>query len=120
VPDWFGLYAGLEATASKIRSFEPQLVHGLVQTPEYARAVIGADPRLSPEVVEQRVRFRMERQRTRANVNLIMGEGALSLVAGSPEIMAAQIEHPSVAYVEGPGGARYYDRAGDRAEYEFV
>ena len=29
VPEWFGLYAGLEATASKIRSFEPQLVHGL-------------------------------------------------------------------------------------------
>jgi transcriptional regulator with XRE-family HTH domain len=154
VPDWFGLYAGLEATASKIRSFEPQLVHGLVQTPEYARAVIGADPRLSPEVVEQRVRFRMERQQTEANVSLIMGEGALSLVAGSPEIMAAQIERlrtvaakiyvlpfsagayprrgsfalldfeddedPSVAYVEGPGGARYFDRADDRAEYEFV
>src|SRR3954452_2893579 len=29
MPDWFGLYAGLEAMASTIRCFEPQFVHGL-------------------------------------------------------------------------------------------
>src|SRR4051812_15779590 len=32
VPAYLGLYAGLEATASRIRCFEPQLVHGLLQT----------------------------------------------------------------------------------------
>ena len=67
--------------------------HGLVQTPDYARAVIGADPRLSDEVVEQRVRFRMERQQTAADITVIMGEGALALVAGSPDVMTAQAEH---------------------------
>jgi hypothetical protein len=93
VPQWFGLYPGLEATASTIRCFEPQLVHGLLQTEDYARAAIGADPRLAPEVVEQRVRLRMERQqRSMDNVTVIMGEGALKLVAGTPEVMAAQIE----------------------------
>jgi hypothetical protein len=93
VPDWFSLYAGLEATAQRIRCFEPQLIHGLVQTPDYARAVIGADPRLSDQVVEQRVRFRMERQQTAADVTVIMGEGAMALIAGSPDVMTAQAEH---------------------------
>jgi transcriptional regulator with XRE-family HTH domain len=93
VPDWFGLYAGLEAAASRIRAFEPQLVHGLVQTEDYARAAISADSRLGADVVEQRVKFRLERQRTLAELTIILSEGALRLVAGSPEIMAAQIEH---------------------------
>ena len=93
MPDWFGLYAGLEAAASRIRAFEPQLVHGLVQTEDYARAAISADSRLGADVVEQRVKFRLERQRTLAELTIILSEGALRLVAGSPEIMAAQIEH---------------------------
>ena len=154
VPDWFALYAGLEASASRIRCFEPVLVPGLVQTPEYARAVMRTDARLSEEVAEQRVRFRMERQRTTANLTVVMGEGALRTVAGSREIMAAQIEHlrsvaadvrvvpfaaglylsrgcfalldfdddddPPVAYVEGAGRARLFDRPADRAEFEYA
>lgn len=164
VPDWFGLRAGLEATASRIRCFEPEFVHGLVQTRDYATEVIRADPRLAPDLVERRVRFRLERQRRLAEgdpptpVLVIVGEGALRMVAGSPEVMAAQLEHlrsadahphveirvlpfaagpvprrgsfdlldfaddedPSVAYVELPFGARYFDRSDERAEYEFV
>ena len=93
LPDWFGLYTGLEAAASRIRAFEPQLVHGLVQTEDYARAAISADSRLSADVVEQRVKFRLERQRTQADLTIIMSEGALRLVAGSRSIMKAQIDH---------------------------
>lgn len=154
VPEWLGLYAGLEAAASRIRSFEPQFIHGLVQTESYARAVVEADSRLSAEVVEQRVRFRLQRQQISAAVTIIMGEAALRLVAGSPEVMAEQLDHlrrvaasirvmpfaagayprrgsfalldfdddedPPVAYVEAPGAARYFDKAEDRAEYEFA
>jgi Domain of unknown function (DUF5753)/Helix-turn-helix domain len=94
VPGYFSLYPGLEATASLIRSFEPQIVHGLLQTEDYARAVISADPQLSPEVVEQRVRFRIERQqRSMDGVTVIMGECATKLIAGSAEVMADQLEH---------------------------
>jgi transcriptional regulator with XRE-family HTH domain len=153
VPEWFGLYAGLEATASRIRCFEPQFVHGLVQTAAYARAVISADPQLSPEVVEQRVRLRLERQQSHADdTTILMGETALATIIGSPELMTEQIAHlrrvaasvrvlpftagayhlgwpfalldfadaedPPVAYVEGPGAGRYFDRRDDRAEYE--
>ena len=160
VPDWFGLYAGLEAAASRIRCFEPALVHGLVQTPEYAAAATASDPRLSPDVIAQRVRFRMERQQSvlrvdPPSVTVIMGESALASVVGSAEIMRAQVEHlrattivdvrvlpfsagayplrgsfalldfadeddPSVAYLDIPMGARYFDRDPERAEYEYV
>ena len=155
VPDWLRLYVGLEASAGRIRAFESETVHGLLQTPDYARAVVGADPRLPEHVVEQRVQFRLERQRAAGGeLQVVMGEAALSIVAGSVDTMTAQIEHlrssaadvrvlpfaagaylrrgsfalldfedpddPSVAYVEGPGGARYFDRPAERAEYEYV
>jgi hypothetical protein len=160
VPDWFGLYAGLEAAASRIRFFEPELVHGLLQTPEYATAVFASDPRSGPDVIAQRVRFRMERQRNvlRADppsIVLIMGESALARTVGSATVMRDQIdrlrtetradvrvlpfsagayplrrsfalldfadeEDPSVAYVDVPMGARYFDHDPERAEYEYV
>jgi hypothetical protein len=135
-------------------------VHGLLQTQKYATAVIAADDRLDEDVLERRVRFRMERQATVLNgdagrsVVIVLGEAALRLVVGSSKVMAAQLEHlraveldvrvlpfsagayprrgsfalldfdhdddPSVAYVEGPGAARYFDRPSERAEYEHV
>jgi transcriptional regulator with XRE-family HTH domain len=99
VPDWLGLYAGLESAASSVLTYHPELVHGLLQTPDYARAIIQADDRLPAEVVEQRLRFRLERQRavlTAGNVGRIravLGAGALSLVVGSREVMDAQVAH---------------------------
>ncbi len=99
VPDWLGLYAGLEAASSTVLTYHPELVPGLLQTPDYARAVISADERLSREVVEQRVAFRLERQRAvleRARpgrVRAILGAGALALVVGSSSVMEAQIAH---------------------------
>jgi hypothetical protein len=55
-PPWFGLYIGLEETASRLRCFEPEMVHWLLQTEDYARAVIASEDALEPEVVDQRVR----------------------------------------------------------------
>ncbi|HZG88760.1 MAG TPA: helix-turn-helix transcriptional regulator [Pseudonocardia sp.] len=97
LPDWFGLYIGLEQTAASLRCFDPELVHGLLQTEDYARAVIGADPRLTTDVVEERVRFRMDRQRRifarQPDLTILLGAGALSLVVGSSDVMAAQVAH---------------------------
>jgi hypothetical protein len=93
VPDWFTLYPGLEAAAGTIRCFEPNVVHGLLQTERYARTLFHADPRSAPEVIEQRVRLRMERQqRAMDGVTVIMGESALRMEVGSPELMSAQVE----------------------------
>jgi hypothetical protein len=97
VPDWLGLYAGLEAISSQVTTYHPELVHGLLQTPRYAEAVIRADPELSGEVVRQRLAFRLERQRAvlgaSAGVVAVLGAGALALRVGSDAIMDAQVAH---------------------------
>jgi transcriptional regulator with XRE-family HTH domain len=51
-----------EATANKSTIYQPQLVHGLLQTPDYARARIGAERWRSAEDVDRCVRIRMDRQ----------------------------------------------------------
>jgi hypothetical protein len=97
VPDWLGLYAGLEAVSSQVATYHPELVHGLLQTPQYAEAVIRADPDLSEPVVRQRLAFRLERQRAvldrSCGVVAVLGAGALALRVGSDAVMDAQIAH---------------------------
>src|SRR4051812_27378551 len=89
LPEWFGLYAGLESTANRLRCFEPQFIHGLLQTEAYARAVFATDPRMPAEVINRRIQFRMQRQqRSMAGVTIIVGEAALHLVVGSTAVMA--------------------------------
>ncbi|MFG2006437.1 helix-turn-helix domain-containing protein [Spirillospora sp. NPDC048911] len=55
-------YISLEDDANAIRSFESQNVPGLLQTPEYARAMIKANPFISSQVVEEQVTIRMARK----------------------------------------------------------
>src|SRR3954469_9937061 len=59
VPEWVGLYGDLEAGAAVLRDYSPELIHGLLQTEAYARAVTQVNTSLAPDVVEQRVAFRM-------------------------------------------------------------
>ena len=64
IPRWFQLYVGLEAAASRIRTYEHALVPGLLQTPEYvaelARTQSGG---ATDEEIAKHVELRMERQR---------------------------------------------------------
>ncbi|CAL9379339.1 hypothetical protein SUDANB145_01037 [Streptomyces sp. enrichment culture] len=65
LPEWFSLYVSLEGAARIIRSYEPHFVPGLLQTEEYARAVLetGTIGNSSDEgAVERHVALRMERQ----------------------------------------------------------
>jgi Domain of unknown function (DUF5753)/Helix-turn-helix domain len=63
VPEWFDLYVGLEAAASKLFLYEQDLVPGLFQVPDYARTLITADhPDESDEDADRRVGLRMARQ----------------------------------------------------------
>jgi hypothetical protein len=96
-PKWFESYLGLEAAATLIRAYEVQFVPGLLQTKEYATAVIqlahGAE---DPEQIERRVALRMERQQVltrRAPVHLwaVVDEAALRRSIGGREVMRGQI-----------------------------
>ena len=60
----YSVYIGLETDAASLRTYEPQMVPGLLQTPEYAQALIrGAVPETAPADVEKRVQVRMHRQK---------------------------------------------------------
>ncbi|MET8259023.1 helix-turn-helix transcriptional regulator [Micromonospora sp. NPDC005205] len=63
IPRWFELYVGLESAASYIRTYEHALVPGLLQTSEYAAAVIRSRQGVSDEDVAKLVGLRTERQR---------------------------------------------------------
>ena len=93
----FATYLGLESAASEIRIYEVNLIPGLLQTEEYARAVITAGMVNSPRTgIERAVALRMERQQvTRASmpkVWSVLDEAALRRQVGGPEVMRMQLE----------------------------
>ena len=98
LPDWFQIYVGLEEAAELIRVYEIQFVPGLLQTEEYARAVIElGQPAAPPEEVERRVALRMGRQQllTRKNAPrlwVMVDEAALRRPIGGRKVMQGQIE----------------------------
>ncbi|MEV5098834.1 helix-turn-helix domain-containing protein [Streptomyces rochei] len=65
LPDWFSMYVSLEGAARIVRSYEPHFVPGLLQTEDYARAVMeaGTIGNAGGDAVERHVSLRMERQR---------------------------------------------------------
>ncbi|MFB7862963.1 MULTISPECIES: helix-turn-helix domain-containing protein [unclassified Streptomyces] len=100
LPGWFSMYVSLEGAASLIRAYEPQFVPGLLQTEEYARAILrsGAVGGSDAEEIERHVALRMERQSllTREDAPkfwVIMDETVLRRPVGDgPEVMRAQLD----------------------------
>jgi transcriptional regulator with XRE-family HTH domain len=98
LPDWFGVYVGLEEAASLIRIYELQFVPGLLQTPEYARAVVRLGQRSAGDrEVEHRVSLRMDRQRVLAKPSAprlwaIVDEAVLRRPIGGGDVMRGQLE----------------------------
>lgn len=91
-----GSYVELEAEASRLHTFEPIFVPGLLQTEGYIRAVIRASLVVSD--IERRVAGRLERQRLleRADppqVWAVVDEAALTRPVGGPAVMAGQLDH---------------------------
>lgn len=99
LPTWFETYLGLEQSAALIRGYEPQFVHGLLQTPAYARAVIVLANQQHPRAdIDRRVALRMRRQEalTRANpltLWMVVDEAALRRPTGGVAVLKEQLEH---------------------------
>jgi transcriptional regulator with XRE-family HTH domain len=98
LPQWFRAYVDLESAATLIRTYEGQLVPGLLQTEDYMRAVIGgAHLAESPEEAERRVALGVSRQRLLERPGAprlwaVIDEAALRRPVGSPEVMRGQLE----------------------------
>ncbi|MDA2810602.1 helix-turn-helix transcriptional regulator [Nocardiopsis sp. RSe5-2] len=97
--EWARQVTALQQDATEIRQFSPLLIPGLLQTEEYARAIIRTGrPSSSAEELEERVRARIERQRIFASdrpplMTTVLDESVLRRPIGGRETMARQIEH---------------------------
>lgn len=93
LPTWFQPYADMEARATYISTYQAQLVYGLLQTEDYARAVLATG---MPDGLDSLVAARMERQRIVERERpplswVILDEAVLHRPIGSQEIMRAQL-----------------------------
>ena len=95
----YSVYIGLETDAASLRVYDPQVVPGLLQTREYAEALItGALPESAPADVEKRVQVRLRRQeRISAAENplrlwAVLDEAALRREVGNKQVMIGQLE----------------------------
>jgi len=94
-----GRYPALETDAVALHSFDFGTLHGLLQTPDYTRAVLSAQlPHHSAQQIEQLVELRLRRQeRLHADDPLrftaVVDESVLLRVVGDPGVMAAQLRH---------------------------
>lgn len=98
VPDYAKTYVGLESDAREIRTYETELVPGLLQTEDYARAVTrAADPLCDPRVVERLVAARMQRQERLSGDGpllwAILNEAVIRRQVDSKETMGRQLTH---------------------------
>ncbi len=99
LPSGFDIYIGLEAEARELRAYEANLVHGLLQTRDYATAILrGLHPRDSEEQIERTADLRLLRQRKLdeeppLDLWLILDEGVIRRQVGGTEVMRGQLEH---------------------------
>lgn len=99
IPSWFEDYVGLEASASRIQSYELLFVPGLLQTPEYARAVVsGGRPNAASDAAEQKLKLRLQRQRILRGPDAptlwaVLDESVLQRPVGGEDVLTAQIDH---------------------------
>jgi len=99
LPSWFEMYVGLEQAASIIRTYEIQFVPGLLQTKDYAHAIVllghhGA----SADEIERRVSLRIQRQDLliqpqAPHLWAVLDEAVLRRALGGPRVLRAQIQH---------------------------
>jgi hypothetical protein len=130
-PPWFRSWVEHEQHAPALRIWQAGVLSGLLQTEDYAHAILAADPGVTDDQVTARLAARLSRQAilTRDDppaVWFLVDEGALRRCVGSPETMAAQLAHltgvarlpnatiqvvPNIAHAGLLGGFAVADRA---------
>ncbi|MFI7535589.1 helix-turn-helix domain-containing protein [Streptosporangium sp. NPDC049376] len=98
-PVWFRSWAEeIEPTARVLRSWDPLLIPGLLQTESYARHLFLQAPQIAPDEAEERVQTRMRRQRILDQEKpplllVLVDEGVLRRKVGGSEVMREQLGH---------------------------
>jgi transcriptional regulator with XRE-family HTH domain len=100
LPPAMATYVELEWDARRLTAYEPYVMHGLLQTREYARAVLQNNygSTSSPDAIDRLVEVRMRRQEALApdhglTFACVLDESTLHRVVGSPSVQCEQLEH---------------------------
>lgn len=101
-PDYFADQAKNEQTAARIELYCATVMHGLLQTPDYARALLSASGQFwAPEEIEGRTKARIDRAEIlgtapaapRVDLWCVLSEAAIRAVVGGPKVMHGQLTH---------------------------
>lgn len=100
VPEYFDLFVGLEAAATRMSKYEAELVPGLFQTEDYARTLVRSDhPDEDDAEIERRVELRMARQAILRRpvdppaLRVVLSESVVRRPVSGAAVMAAQLRH---------------------------
>ncbi|GAA2144445.1 helix-turn-helix domain-containing protein [Glycomyces algeriensis] len=96
MPDWFGFYVGLEEDATQISTYQAEVVPGLFQTKDYARAIFGLTS--DGTDTDQKVAARLQRQEilhreNPVSISAVLNEAVLLRPLGSAMAFRTQLEH---------------------------
>lgn len=97
-PSWFTEWVDSERKAISLRSWEPLLIPGLLQTADYARAIVAADPETAEEQLDELVAARLERQAILSRPNpptlwVVLDEMVLHRLVGTRRVTHDQLLH---------------------------
>ncbi|QFZ16567.1 helix-turn-helix domain-containing protein [Saccharothrix syringae] len=108
MPDWFQDFVGLEEAASRILTYETQFVPGLLQTEDYAMAIMShGRPELAGPAVKRRVALWVQRQKILYRPGAprfwaVIDESVLHRPIGGRRVLLAQIDHLLSVTKNGP------------------
>jgi transcriptional regulator with XRE-family HTH domain len=96
-PPWFHGWLDVEQEAQSLRTWQPLVVPGLLQTEEYARAVVRGEPCITEDQIEKKVEARIERQAILARSTppvlwVVLDEVVLLRPIGGKDVMRRQLE----------------------------
>jgi transcriptional regulator with XRE-family HTH domain len=97
-PSWFKQWMDIERQSHTIRHWQPLVIPGLLQTPEYAREVISRQPGITLEQIEEELASRLDRQSILTGEDptmlfVILDEGVLHRPIGDATTMRDQLAH---------------------------
>jgi hypothetical protein len=99
-PPWFRGWVEHEQQAATLRIWQLGVLSGLLQTEDYARAILAVNPGVTDELVRERLAARLARQAILTRDDpptawFLVDQAALRRCIGSPQVMAAQLAHLS-------------------------
>lgn len=97
IPKWFEVYIDLESTAGRLQSYNSELVHGLLQTRAYSKAVLRTSPVHTAAEIDRVTELRLLRQKVLGvegkKFEVIMSEATLRRPVGGPAVLANQLRY---------------------------